>query len=569
MSSPTVTQILSACPCISSVELISVPKSPVPDSRSSYGLSPSEKQQIRSTLLQVHNNFEELDRALAHIETVRRRLTSKQYALQAFSKTNRGRLSLIHSFPPEILAEIFSYFKRNWFDDHSRSARQRAYGRDEIFLPTHICRHWRQVALSTPPLWNHVFVTADYYAPLWAVKAKPVADKLKLERAQNWLARAGDSPLYIYLQCNSANCEATWDALLEIVLPTSHRWKRVVIVSQTRADFSSIRNKMPLLESLDIRSSKYAADPTDHFEIAPMLNSLSLTPVDAWLGTHSFHWTQLTTFNGNGHDLTVHQSHDLLSRMPNLMSLDVSLLYEPNPSTLIGPTLRFSQLECLNLTARGDGGIDCFLNVLELPILRALTCTFWETSRDREYLWQHPNGEDSDADADSEFSWVASLISLIDRSSCSIKSLHLTVESIYTSIHDLLQATPHLEALDIGWLGYGGRWRCRNIIQSLTISSAGEHRTHLVPNLLTLHLGYAGDFQMDAFVTMIHSRWRVSDCTDEVPSTRIQSVWLRDARNSKILDIKSRHLLQEMGTEGLSIQIHILNRGTISFNDPA
>ncbi|KAF7984638.1 hypothetical protein HWV62_12871 [Athelia sp. TMB] len=546
--SSTATQILSTCPCISSIELPSFPNSPVPDSRSSHGLSPSEKQHIRSTLLQVRDDLAQLDTAMAqvntamvHLNSIRNDITRKQRALHEFSRKNRGRLSLIHSFPPEILAEIFFYFKRNWFDYQSRTA-QKPYGRDGLILPTHVCRHWRQVALSTPFLWNHVFVSADL--------AYAVTTTSKVERAQAWVTRAGDCPLYMYLQCSSAKYEATWNALLQVVLPTSRRWKRAVIVLQTGADFSSIRNKLPLLETLDIRSFNYVAEPTDDFEIMPMLTNLSLTPVGAWVGAHTFPWTQLTTFDGNGHEITVQQSHHLVSKMPNLTSLNVSLLYEPNPSTSITSPLRFPQLESLNLTAGGDGGIDCFLNVLEFPSLRVLTCTFWETNGDSDYRWGDADGEDSEADTDFVFSWVVSLISLIDRSSCSIEYLNLTVESMYTSIHSLLQATPHLKALNIEWLQHGSRWRCRKVIQSLTVPSAGEYGT-LVPNLVSLRLQYESDFQMDAFVTMIDSRWRLSDCMAGVPPTRIRSVRLRDVRDSKILDAKSRRLLREMGTEGL------------------
>ena len=141
-----------------------------------------------------------------------------------------------------------------------------------------------------------------------------------------------------------------------------------MIVSQTGADCSSIKNKMPSLESLDTRSPDYAVDATDDFESMPMPARLSVMPVDAWVGAHTFPWTRLTAFDGNGHELTVHQSHNLLPRRPDLASLNVSLLREPTSSKSFTSPLRFVQLESLNLTAGGNGGLDCFLGLLSYSL---------------------------------------------------------------------------------------------------------------------------------------------------------------------------------------------------------
>ncbi|KAI0300147.1 hypothetical protein B0F90DRAFT_1619426, partial [Multifurca ochricompacta] len=75
-------------------------------------------------------------------------------------RTRRNHLSLIGRLPSEILSFIFSFHAVN-----QPVARDPIYNSDDPFPPsltqvelgwitvTHVCRHWRQVAISNPNLW--------------------------------------------------------------------------------------------------------------------------------------------------------------------------------------------------------------------------------------------------------------------------------------------------------------------------------------------------------------------------------------------------------------------------------
>src|SRR6266705_546725 len=64
-------------------------------------------------------------------------------------KYHRNALPPISRLPPETLAEIFSLFPFSAvaFGDVSYM---------EWIRVTHICHRWREVALHSPHLWNHI-----------------------------------------------------------------------------------------------------------------------------------------------------------------------------------------------------------------------------------------------------------------------------------------------------------------------------------------------------------------------------------------------------------------------------
>ncbi|KAG1741192.1 hypothetical protein EDB19DRAFT_741599 [Suillus lakei] len=65
-------------------------------------------------------------------------------------------LALISSLPPEILATVFRHFIDEW-QSHP------ANGAPICVIFTHICRHWRQVAIASPTLWTYII----YIPPRW------------------------------------------------------------------------------------------------------------------------------------------------------------------------------------------------------------------------------------------------------------------------------------------------------------------------------------------------------------------------------------------------------------------
>lgn len=107
------------------------------------------------------------------------------------------------------------------------------------------------------------------------------------------------------------------------------------------------------------------------------------------------------------------------------------------------------------------------------------------------------------------------MLSLIHRSSCNVDTLNITPDifskSDEPSLDELIQATPKLKTVDlINWLpGDCWHWDCDKLIKALTASPVCGTNPYPAPELEKLYMGYAKDFQAQAFVDMVESRWRV------------------------------------------------------------
>ena len=182
--------ILARCPwtCLASAEPISFPGIPAPNPAFRWNTvsSHSERHQIRLTLSQVRGDLAALDDTLARITSIQTQLLEKRDALQVFSDELDALTSPIRTIPPEILTEIFYYLKGDYRDELPARARAGS------LLPTHVCQQWRQIALSTPSLWNNIYINGS------SVSESIRSSEVKCIKA--WLARSKNCPLSINLR---------------------------------------------------------------------------------------------------------------------------------------------------------------------------------------------------------------------------------------------------------------------------------------------------------------------------------------------------------------------------------
>lgn len=160
-------------------------------------------------------------------EELEERMRPFQKAHAAARTRHNSLVFLVHP-PPEVTGKIFSFIYEE--DDE---------GNPNLIAITHVCQHWRSVALAYPALWTKIRVQ-DRTSPEWI---------------ETLLSRSGDLPLHIDLEINPIH--------LQSILETH--------VQPIRSSFLRIK-------SLNI----YAFPPT-MTEIllqldcaAPMLHSLSL-----------------------------------------------------------------------------------------------------------------------------------------------------------------------------------------------------------------------------------------------------------------------------------------------------
>lgn len=523
---PGIKPALKPCLCTSNADRISLPESPIPQStfhRNDIILTSSEKLRLHSTMSQVHRDLAELDNALAHLEPIRERLLLKRQTLRMFSESHKAlaAASSLRSMPPEVFAEIFSYFKSEIWSMGSNPARC------EIMRLTHVCRQWRQIALSIPFLWKHIGVTAD---------RSDVTPRLECIKA--WLIRAKDCPLSVNIGCLSDQYGHAWNAILDVVLPQSCRWRHVIIACLHPADFSRVRNQLKQLETFSITVQGASGEATGAFEIAPALKNARVD-VQGHIGYRrarqfELPWTQLSSFDAcycsSEHALT------LLQMMPNIISFAVKLFGESNSRALINYPLRCSKLETLKLYYEDD--IDHLLDHLELPSLTEFT--FWE--------WGSIIATST--------SWSASLISLIHRSACMLKSLTLKLNTrSQVRVDEIIRICPKLENLSISPARRDTMWGYSNVIRSLTVSGSSGDRSHPVPALCTLSVNWVEGFQSEAFVDMLESRWRIGGgMPSKGPVVRIESVSI-DCPDAAVFDLAQQKRLMEFAAEGLDIDM--------------
>ncbi|KAJ7078037.1 hypothetical protein B0H15DRAFT_540913 [Mycena belliarum] len=207
----------------------------------------------------------------------------------------RGTLSLIRTFPAELLGRVFIFCR----DNSNASKHSTLDPREAPMILGHVCRHWRSVAYNTPRLWDMVYLS-NLASPDLPFDSSIVHDIL---------AHSRHLPLEISLKYETRP-ESFSDALACFdTLRASHERLRTLTMYLLNPEFDILpREKVfPVLSSIDIKidyrivGENLNRDATvsgtlEGFSSAPALRSLRLeanfTPEDILIST--FPWSQLT-----------------------------------------------------------------------------------------------------------------------------------------------------------------------------------------------------------------------------------------------------------------------------------
>ncbi|KAF7965171.1 hypothetical protein HWV62_45266, partial [Athelia sp. TMB] len=526
----SISATLAQCPCIASAERISLPESPMyePAFQRNAALAYSERHQVHSTLSQMHGDLAALDDALAHITSIQTRLLEKRDAMQAFSDKLKVLISPTRITPPEIYAEIFSYLKGDYRDEIS------AHARTGSLLPTHVCQQWREIALSIPSLWNNVYINhGDSDTEL--------IHESEVECVTTWLARAKDCPLSVNLQRQISwwddlefESDDVWNEIFEILVQNSHRWRHAILLPRSAADFSGLRNNLPLLEVLEFKCplGGRAIIAGNAFEFAPRLRSVTLFAGNI----HILPWAQLNVFITDL-VLTIQYSLTSLQKMPNLVSLSTEIFYqEPEASEFINTPLKMTKLENLSVVETKEFSINHYLKSLTLPSLKSIKLS----------------SNSGPADGAPDDQWIPAAVYMIQRSACSIKSFEIdsAIWNGQSTLGDFLRVTPQLETLIIGWnTQYDFGRAVRLLLAPFGMSSV----PCLAPKLQHLNLLCRSPFEPQAFVDMVKSRWQVAPGGSV---TRLRSIQLIDIPSVAVFGSPHLERLKEFAAEGLDIKLY-------------
>lgn len=288
--------------------------------------------------------------------------------------TQLNALAPVSRLTPEVLSEIFLHHAGYRTEPTSRAPQLR-----EWIQVTHVCTHWREVALQCTTLWSRL-----------QVPGPPAV-------CEEFLARSKDAPLSMSLSFHpirgpgSKALESSSDVLL--ALSALHRVQALSLRGiwlMSDSILERLRGPAPLLESLSVSGASDSLKPTELCSSITCLllhgNSSRLHTLDTKI--HTVEWSSIPSFSLT--HLAIQGDYEMgrsiiesflkaLTRMPHLETLHLKRLFVPPsraqtetiytlPAPAVLPRLRLlhSEWQSAHTTA-------VLLNQLHTPVLTRLS----------------------------------------------------------------------------------------------------------------------------------------------------------------------------------------------------
>ncbi|KAF8654163.1 hypothetical protein AX16_003692 [Volvariella volvacea WC 439] len=385
---------------------------------------------------------------------------------------------------PELLSEVFQHCTDTTSPIIPSS-------KHAPLLLTRVCRQWRDVACSTPRLWTALRI---FIGP-----SGPCRERL----TAMWLDRSGSCPLNLSFSAYSTTQSIP---VMEVLVSHAHHWQSIdldfpLVLYRTLASLLDQTNRqLSTLHDLRVHvhdmtePSVFGVNQLRTFQTARRLSALHLD----WAiqGLFAIPYDQLTSLN-----VTCRTINDLLMIMQECSNLlNLNIIYDrlsavthsrPHNATIM------LKLRFLRLYLSKSVNFGVLFDLITTPLLEELQiedpyhlCPVWPLS---------------------------SFISLVERSQCSIKKLHLSRLAINDEqLQTTLQVTPNLLELRL-------QERQRGPWERLTDRILGDLTNYddescLIPNLETIVIERRFTFSVVPFLKMLRSRWWTDECSNK--STR-------------------------------------------------
>ncbi|KAJ3486073.1 hypothetical protein NLJ89_g11844 [Agrocybe chaxingu] len=237
----------------------------------------------------------EMERIGNMMDKLAERRTKLRRQINSLSPTAR--------LPPEILTEIF------------RTTCQQSETVTPLFFGS-ICKEWRDIAWSTPLLWNTVSLH---------VSRKTHGSQVQL--LGEWLSRANTSPLYIKLTSDDEHESifCSLRAVMDVLVTRAPFWHSLDCLLPPQCHDVLKNNHFPLLTSVSVRPPKGTisafSEPPNMFLSAPKLLDVDLSGYN--FSSMVLPWDQLRRFKTQF--LTVAECLKVLRRSPDLKDSSTSM----------------------------------------------------------------------------------------------------------------------------------------------------------------------------------------------------------------------------------------------------
>lgn len=331
-----------------------------------FGMSYPNSQYTSYDLRRL-NSLEDFDNVIAGLKTELEKVTTLR---NNYAPINRR-------LPPEVLCEIFLQLAKGCHAEYEVYALFSPTRRRIVSgLPnpsawmtiTHVCRHWREIALGFPSLWTSIH------------NKKP-------EYIRTFIARSRQAPLFINEHHNDSVCvrEAFNNLLRE-----RHRWRTFECIDPV-LEWNDI-DDAPQLEELRLCNpfrTPFMSPPAPSSFESPRLRRVEVESVPYSFIKSILKRDSITNLSLTG--ITPRQNPatwlDMLSLLPSLEELELAQVLQPSAHHPSSRRISFPKLRHLRLVEIDNGLVAAtFLDMITLPSTARLSLEGRITSADHEHL---------------------------------------------------------------------------------------------------------------------------------------------------------------------------------------
>ncbi|KAJ7767218.1 hypothetical protein B0H16DRAFT_1366539 [Mycena metata] len=320
-------------------------------------------QRIRELLAGPQAEAAKITGEILRLQSLISELAKKRDDLHDFIDPLVALISPARRLPDDVVAEIFTAsvpLDRNAVIDGTKSP----------LLLCHICRAWRNLAISTPRLWTSLHIVAPA-TPMQVERLNTIVDL--------WLSRTGVLPLSISVaQSFRAESDSDFATLVQNLIRYSPRWSSIRFSFHQNSSF----DPLAALSVADVPILKTAV--IDHFSGSTtgfrFLATSTLRSASLRRGTPQIPlpWDQLHhLFLGEAAACeTVAAGLDLLRGCPSLETCALAFVESISPATGSVPSVSTCRMEHLRHLSVLDneipGGTVDFFKHLDVPNLEFL-----------------------------------------------------------------------------------------------------------------------------------------------------------------------------------------------------
>ena len=404
----------------------------------------SELRELSTTATNLSQQCSGLDDDISAMQNSLDQLKRKRDALGAEVQKYQTVTSPVRRLPADVLCEIFQWNVE--FDVSTLSFFDSLDIGEGPWLPSYVCRRWREVALSFSKIWTSVSVKLPSFDVDNGKKATGSSFLLGLQ-----LARSATQFLGVRVEYHDFESKLnSYHPIIITLVPSSTRWKDFVACMPSKAfhALSPLSNILPNLRFADIRPLFRLAEGRA-LDITPS----RLHPISFLDGLPELRELQLADISNPSESLSAFNWG--IVRRIDLWKSNVALLETTTPALrmLLQRTTRVEEFFIEGVDVM-DSVSDIGLSAVHLECLHSIGSydSIHDTSVAGADIWSLTQAPKLDAITIVDEQWsLLSVTNMIERSDCRITSLEIRLTDGFLSqhAHRFFEVMPHLTEFTI------------------------------------------------------------------------------------------------------------------------